>query len=93
MATVKEKAQIGMDDNVVENQELLNILRAREELKDKAAAYRTTDKDAKDKIKSLKLKFPCRVGEFLIDMKPTESREIEFTTKPGNRISIKNTNK
>lgn len=86
---VKAKAQMHMDDKVVENKELENILEAREELKEKVASYRQTDKDAKDKIKSLDLPVPCRVGRFIIAKTAMEGKEISFQTQPSTRISIK----
>jgi len=87
----KPKAQIGMDDNIVQNPDLEALLDKREGLKEYTAEYRKVDKDAKAKIATITTPMPYRVGRFLIATQSVPAKSVSFETDPGTRVTIKNT--
>lgn len=90
MAT-ETKAQIGMEDRIVSNSELLALLEEREHLKEGAAVYRAKDKAAKEAIIKLGEEPPYRIGRFLITKKSREARTVEFEIQAGESVRISNT--
>jgi len=88
MAT-KEKAQISMDDTIVDDPDLEKLLEERQELKVHVSEYRKTDKAAKDKIRSIETPSPYRVGRFVITKLTTESKQVSFESLGGIRFNIK----
>ena len=88
MAT-RIKAQVGLEDRIVDNPELLEMLENRQELKAATKEYRQADKKAKDKIASIQTEMPYRVGRFIISKQAISARSVSFETNPGSRIAIK----
>ncbi len=86
--TSKKRAQIGMEDRVVSNSELLTLLEERETLKEGAKAFRAKDKHTKDTIKGLDEPMPYRVGRFLIDKTERPARSVSFETNASVGIKI-----
>ena len=85
----KTKAQIGLDDQIIHDNELEGALEERQQLKEDAAAYRKADKEVKIKVAALEDKMPFRCGRFFISSAMTQPKDVEFHTDGGNRISIK----
>jgi len=84
----KKKAQIGMDEKIVSNSELLALLEERETLKEGASRFRAKDKEAKDAILKLDEEPPYRIGGFLITKKNHNGRHVEFDINSGTTIKI-----
>ena len=84
----KIKAQMSLDDRLVDNPELLELLENREALKVGARDYRTADKVAKAKIKTLEEPMPFRIGRFIVDKKERGSRSVSFEMAASESISI-----
>lgn len=89
MAKTKEKAQISMDEKVIDNPELEKLLEERQEAKELATEFRKADKKVKDEIAKIEILEPIRIGRFVISKKSTEGRHVDFETMPGMRVSIK----
>jgi len=87
--TTKTRAQIHMEDNIVEDAELEKMLEGREELKHSAADFRKADKEAKERIRSIETPTPYRIGRFIISRAPRPARSVAFDTAEGISISIK----
>ena len=87
MAT-KNKAQIGMDDRIISNSELLALLEERESLREAARAFRNKDKDAKDAVMKLDEPMPYRIGRFIISETKREGRHIDFEVSPSSSVKI-----
>lgn len=87
--TTKVKAQIGMDDTILENPELDKLLEERQVLKKSASEFRKADKAAKDKIQTIQTPMPYRVGRFIISKKPVAAKDVKFQTADGTRVDIK----
>ena len=85
----KTKAQIGMDDNWVKDEDLEKLLEEREELKKSSSSFRKTDKDARAKIANYEEKMPFRCGRFIISSKSVTPRSVEFEITGGSRVNIK----
>lgn len=83
------KPQIGMDDTIIENPELLRLLEEREDLKESVANYRAVDKKAKGMIQGIETPTPYRVGRFVIDRSKVAPREVNFEIAEGFRFTIK----
>lgn len=85
----KTKAQIHMDDNIVEDAELERFLEECQALKERAAEYRKADKAAKDRIRSIDTPTPYRVGRFIISKQKITTRQVAFDITEGDRFAIK----
>jgi hypothetical protein len=88
--TVKEKAQIDMEDQFIEDPVLEDLLEKREDAKEGAAEYRKLDKDAKAHIKTAGITGKRRCGRFIINVTEGEARHVEFDTDGSQRIGISN---
>ena len=84
----KKKAQVGLEDRIVSNSELLALLEDRELMKEGVRSYRQKDKAVKAAIVELGEETPFRIGPYYIDKKRTEGRHVEFEVDPGSRIVI-----
>lgn len=78
--SVKEEPQIGLEDEMLDQPEVLKLL----EVRKKAAAARNLDA-----IKALEIGGDVRIGPFKIKVTKIEPQDIEFTTEGGARVSIK----
>ena len=85
----KVRAQVHMDDVVINNDGLLQMLEEREEKKKAASEYKSVDKEVKDKINSLDTPLPFRLGRFIITRAPVSAKSVSFETAQGTRINIK----
>lgn len=85
----KTRAQIHMDDKIIENPELEKLLEDRQELKGSVSEYRKADKAAKYKILSIATPTPYRVGRFIITKKDVPGKPVAFETADSLRITIK----
>jgi hypothetical protein len=85
----KVKEQLGMEDAVVNDEELEQLLEKRQSLKQGVSDYRKADKDAKTKISTMSDPTPFRVGRFIIARHSVPPRSVSFDVNEGNRISIK----
>ena len=88
MAT-KVRAQISMDDKVVDNPELEQLLEERQELKQSVSDYHKADKKTKAKIQTVQTPLPYRVGRFIIGKQNVAAKSVAFETGETNRITIK----
>lgn len=87
--TAAPRAQIGMDDQWLEDPDLEALLEDREAAKAAAAHFRKLDKEAKGRILALEITDPRRCGRFIISCSPTQPRSVSFDTEAGVRVSIK----
>ncbi|GAJ23727.1 unnamed protein product, partial [marine sediment metagenome] len=85
----KVKAQIDMDDTILENPELEKLLEERQVLKASVSEFRKADKAAKEKIQTIQTPMPSRVGRFLITKQPLAAKLVTFETEEGTRVDIK----
>lgn len=85
----KAKPQIGLEDKIVTNPELLALLEDRQERKTQAKEYRAVDKKAKEAINALNEVPPYRIGRFLISRETVKAKTVAFETNEGSRVSIK----
>lgn len=88
MAT-KTKAQIHMDDKILDNPELLRLLEDRQELKRGVSEYRAMDKKAKAMIATIQTPTPYRVGRFIISIQSVSAKSVSFDTAAGSHFTIK----
>lgn len=95
MAKVKTEAQIGMEDQFIEDAELENLLEERDELNDErldvAGRFREKDAAAKERVGVYDIPMGeyRRVGRFIVQRKMTESAEVSFSRGGGERIQIR----
>lgn len=87
--TTKTKAQISMDETIVENAELEEMLENRQELKLSVTEYRKVDKDVKAKIGSIGTPTPYRVGRFVISKRDLSAKTVSFETQASFSFVIK----
>lgn len=85
----KARAQIHMDDTIIEDAELEKLLEGRQELKESVSAYRQADKKAKAKIATIVMPTPYRVGRFVISKQPVAAKSVAFDTEECSRVTIK----
>ncbi len=95
--SVVHRPQLGLRG--VEETEVIEDRRLETELIDRdrknavklasAKAFKSVDETVKDRIKELKIHGTVRCGGFLITVKTTEGRSVEFDTKPSKRITIR----
>lgn len=88
-AKTQAQAQIGMEDNIIDDPELEKVLEARQEAKEAVGGYRKLDKEAKAKIASIEAETPFRVGRFLISRSTVQAKSVEFETPESVRLNIK----
>ena len=88
MAT-KARAQIHMDDHIIDNPELEKLLEERQELKFSVSEFHKADKSAKEKIRAIETAPPFRVGRFLITRQTTPPKAVAFETEESTRFNIK----
>ena len=88
MAT-RIRAQIHMEDNIVNNPELEAGLEERQVLKESVSDFRKVDKRAKAKIQEVQTPLPYRVGRFIIARQTVAAKSIAYETSEGARITIK----
>jgi len=86
---VKQRTQIGLEDQWIEDPELLDLLERRQDAKAGIAAFRGLDKEAKGRILALELDGPRRCGRFLVSVAQSKPRSVSFDTDGGPRVSIK----
>jgi len=86
----KTKAQIGLEDRMVNNPELEKLLEERHALKASVSLFRKADLVAKEKILAVNETMPYRVGRFLITKQSIPGKTIAFETSDAIRVSIKN---
>lgn len=89
MVTTKAKAQISMDEKVIDDPELEKELEERQELKYSVGEYRKRDKSVKGKLREIKENYPFRVGRFVISKSVNNPRSVSFETSESIRYNIK----
>ena len=87
--TLKERSQVGFEDQWVKNPELEALLEKRQELKQGASDYRKADKEAKGKLKTEQTPVPYRIGRFVITKSERQAHEVNFQVDASSAISIK----
>lgn len=93
MAT-RSRAQMAMDETLVEDQTIESALEERQAAKDEVAKanaeLRTADNRAKVALERLELPIGgvARVGRFRISREMTEERSVRFTTEAKDRVTI-----
>ena len=85
----KTKAQIHMDEKIVEDAELEHMLEDRQELKQSVAEYRKVDKDVKSRLRSIGTPAPYRVGRFVISKRDISAKSVSFETQASLSFTIK----
>lgn len=90
MATAKKQAQIGLEDRMVEDADLLALLDGRHKAKEAqaraAATFKGWDDKAKAKVEGLDLvEGVHRCGVHIITVGKTKARDVEFTTEGGKK--------
>ena len=85
----KIKAQISMDDKVVNNPELEKLLEEWQKLKQSVSGFRKADKKAKAEIQKVQMPLPFRIGRFIIGRQVIAAKSIAFETAQSERITIK----
>lgn len=94
MPRVKDEAQLGMDEDIVEDEALEAALEEREKRKASAGAvqklYQAADELAKAELTRLELEDGdvARVGRFRITKSAIPGRSVTFETKPSSRVRI-----
>ena len=86
---IKDKAQIHMDYKIIEDEELMELLEGREELKATVNEYRKLDKTVKDRIESMANEIPFRCGRFVIERKEIAAKSVAYDTEESTTISIR----
>jgi len=87
--TSKVKSQISMEDTIIQNPEIEELLEKRQQLKAGVAAYRETDKEAKEKLATLTQKPPFRIGRFIISISEHPPRTVSFEAEASSSLLIK----
>lgn len=85
----KVRAQIHMDETIIDDAELEKQLDDRQELKESVAEFRKVDKEVKAKIQTIDKPMPIRIGRYIITRQTVEGRSVAFETEPSTRITIK----
>lgn len=85
----KTKAQINMDDTIIDDPELEKMLEERQELKESIKAYNKLNKDVKDKLLTIEAATPYRVGRFIISRSEHPPRQVSFETQGSFSFTIK----
>ena len=85
----KAKAQIGMDDKIVHDDELEELLEKRQSLKEGVTELRQADKEARKKIGTVAVETPFRCGRFIVEEIMTQPGHVEFDKAGGSRLKIK----
>lgn len=86
--------QLGMDERVVTDDELVKLLEKRMRLGDDRAeigkAFRTADAEAKERIATHQIDEggAIRVGRFRVTKRHVEARHVEFDAAETQRITI-----
>ena len=93
MAVATEE-QLGLDEIVVENPELLEALELRQDHKDALSAQRKEYREAHEAATAIltQLELPedrvARVGRFRISKRDVPEREVSFTSGARSQLSI-----
>jgi len=94
MAT-EPQDQLGMDEQVLEDEELENALKRRQVMKEQLGDYRKDYKSINDRVRLLleRYEFPddggaLRVGAFRITATEIKARSVSFETDSRTQISI-----
>lgn len=77
-----------LEDAALERQ-LLERERMKNQLAEYRKQYKEADDAAKGRITELRIKGSVRCGGFVISIKETKGRSVEFETKPSKRIYIR----
>ena len=89
MAKAKDSPQIGLEETIVENEEVERMLDERQDLKPEVQRYNNLNKELKEKLNGIETPTPYRIGRYIISRSTTEGRHVEFDTSGGTRYSIK----
>lgn len=94
MPNLRSVEQIGMDERVVEDDELVGLLEKRLRLRDDASEVRKAAKAADEEAKAALAKYPLeddqaiRVGRFRIAQRRVEGHAVSFETEGKSRLQI-----
>jgi hypothetical protein len=77
-----------LDDAALERQ-LLERHRMQEQLREYRKKFGEVDDAVKGRITELRIRGTVRCGGFVITVQDAASREVEFSTKPHKRITIR----
>ncbi len=78
MARVRTRRQMAFEEKVIQDPELEQILEDREKVIKPHVVYVEKTKLARTKVKDLGVEGPFRVGRFMVNVKPKESKHVEF---------------
>ena len=90
---MKVVGQLGMDEEVLDNEELEAALEERweaaQEKSEPVKKWRLADEKAKGLVKAaVEVGRVVRVGRFRIERKATDPRHVEFDSRAGDRVNI-----
>ena len=85
----KVRAQIHMEETIIEDADLEKLLDDRQECKSSVAEFRKLDKQAKAKIQTIEKPMPIRIGRYIITKQTMPGRNVSFETNGSIRITIK----
>ena len=91
---VKEQAQIGLEDEVLDDPEFQDLLERRQKAKEKTAKVRAEYADLNEQAKGHILEMELdgqamRCGRFLIGITSSEAQAVSFERRGGRRASIR----
>ena len=90
MATAKKQAQIGLEDRMLDDKDLLALLEGRQRAKEAReraqATFKGWDDKARAKVETMDLvEGVHRCGVHIITVGKTKARDVEFTTEGGKK--------
>lgn len=91
---VKEQAQIGLEDEVLNDADLQDLLERRQKAKEKTAKvradYAELNEQAKGRVLEMELDGrTVRCGRFLLGVTTSEVQAVSFERRGGRRASIR----
>jgi len=95
MAGARRQPQTSIYETTLENPELEEALKTRASMKDRESTAKHNTKVADERAKGLIATLDLgvgaavRVGDFVIEIKPTKPRDVAFKTDAGTRVWIK----
>lgn len=94
---VQDEGQLGMDETVIEDEELENLLGRRQTIKEQRADLNADYKKLNERIAGIledRYEFPSpdaaplRVGDYRISARDIAARTVQFETEPSTTVSI-----
>lgn len=91
---VTNDPQHSIYEQVIEDDAIVGLLDNRENLRqasrEASKTFRQADAAAKERLEKLDLGVgaPVRIGNYVVTVKPTAGRSVQFETAPGQRLQI-----